>query len=120
MGGQGGDPGQGGGGGEPCEPEPNPCDGMPDGACGEWVDSCGNAIVCGNEACSPGVLACWVDLQACVCQDATGYQLAVNTCAAMGSGVPSFCSDDGPHPDIPATCVDTGVPVGGQIIWCCY
>ena len=120
MGGQGGDPGQGGGGGEPCEPDANPCDGMPDGACGEWVDSCGAAIVCGNEACSPGILACWVDLQACVCQDATGYTLAVNTCAAMGSGVPSFCSDDGPHPDIPATCVDTGVQApGGNMIWCC-
>lgn len=121
--GLGGDPGQGGEGGQggaPCEPEPNPCDGMPDGACGEWVDSCGTPIVCGPaEACTPGILGC--DAGSCFCQDATGYQLAVNTCAALGSGTPSFCSDDGPHPDIPATCVDTGVPApGGNVIWCCY
>lgn len=121
--GLGGDPGQGGEGGQggaPCEPEPNPCDGMPDGACGEWVDSCGTPIVCGPaEACTPGILGC--DAGSCFCQDATGYQLAVNTCAALGSGTPSFCSDNGPHPDIPATCVDTGVQApGGNVIWCCY
>lgn len=118
QGGEGGT-GQGGSGGAPCEPEPNPCDTMPDGACGEWADSCGNAIVCSPaDACTPGILGC--DVGACFCQDATGYGLAVNTCAALGGGVPSFCSDDGPHPDVPPGCVDTGIQApGGNVIWCC-
>ena len=119
MGGQGG--ALGGGGGEPCEPDPNPCDGMPDGACGDWTDSCGNAIVCGNDACTPGILACYVDVQACVCQDATGYTLAVNTCAALGNGVASECGDNGPEADTPPTCVETdAIAPDGHVVWCCY
>lgn len=112
--------GAGGGGGEPCEPGPNPCDGMPDGQCGEWVDSCGNAIVCGGEeACGSPLMHC-DDVNVCRCQDATGYGLAVNTCAALGSGVASFCGDDGPNADAPVDCVDTGVQApGGSVIWCC-
>lgn len=114
--------GEGGaGGGVPCEPDSNPCDGMPDGACGEWVDSCGNAIVCGNEACSPGTLACHPGLGACVCQDATGYTVAVNACKALGAGVASECGDAGPVGDTPETCIptDTLTPLG-HVVWCCY
>lgn len=123
--GQGGSVGQGGAGGQggaPCEPEPSPCDGMPDGACGAWVDSCGAPVVCGNEACTGGILACHPGLGACVCQDAQGYQLAANTCAAlgMGAGAARECGDNGPTGDIPAGCIETDVVApDGHYVWCC-
>lgn len=93
---------------------------MPDGACGDWTDSCGVEILCGAEACAPGILYCDAAVNVCACQSLAGYQLAVNTCNALGLGAPAECSDDGPHPDIPPTCVDTGVVNSdGHIIWCC-
>lgn len=113
--GQGGDGGQGG----DCVPDPNPCDTMPDGLCGGWTNSCGGAIECGNEACSG--LSCDLLIPGCVCNDASGYGVAVNKCNTAGPGLsPWLCGDDPLNPDVPAGCAKTDLQVAsGDAVWCC-
>jgi hypothetical protein len=92
---------------------------MPDSTCGGWTNSCGDAIECGDEACSG--LPCDVFSSSCVCNDAASYGAAVNKCNNVGPGLhPWFCGDDGLNPDVPAGCAITDLAVGtGDMVWCC-